>query len=82
MHAKVLTRVIVDETTGLMTIEVSGANDEIRHIEREKTLAIETARITLRQHKGLGDVPLGIDVTEVGPCKETVVATGTHYEPT
>ena len=81
MHAKVLTRFMIDDTTGLMTIEVSGANNEFRHIEGQETLAIETARITLRQHKGLGDSPLVINMTEIGSREETVIATGTQHHP-
>ena len=58
-----------------MTIEASRTNDEIGHIEGKETFSIETARISLRQHEGLADHPLAIDVTEIGSREKTVVAT-------
>ena len=74
-HAEVLAGLIVDEAAGLMTIEMSRGDDEFGHIERKETLAIETARISLWQHEGLGHLSLGIDVAEIGPGEEAVVAT-------
>ena len=74
-HAKVLARLSIDGLAGLMTIEASGTSDEIGHIEREETLTIETAWILLRQHKGLGNPALGIDMAEIRPCEKAVVAT-------
>ena len=64
-----------------MTIETGRTNDEVRHIEGKETVAIETTRITLRQHKRLGDVPLGIDVTEIGPREKTIITTRTKHHP-
>ena len=64
-----------------MAIEAGWTDDEIGHIEGKETFAIETTRVTLRQHKGLADHALGIDMTEIGPCEETVVTTGTEYHP-
>ena len=58
-----------------MTIKMSGRDDEIGHIERQETIPIEASGISLRQHKGLADTTLGVDVTEVGTRKKTVVAT-------
>ena len=81
-HAKVLTIVIVNDTTGMMTIEVGWSNDEIGHIKGEKAFAIETARIALGQHKGLADRPIGIDMAEIGTRKKAVVTTGTQHQPT
>ena len=80
-HAKVLTGFIIDKTAGVMTIEVSRTDDEIRHIEGEETFAIETAGIPLRQHKGLSDNALVVNVTEIGSCEEPIIATGTQHEP-
>ena len=57
-----------------MTIKASRAYDEIGDVERKETFAIETARISLRQHKGLADNALGINMTEIGSRKEAVVA--------
>lgn len=65
-----------------MTIKVSRAYDEIGDVERKETFAIETARISLRQHKGLADLSLSVNVTKIGPCEETVVATGAKHHPT
>ena len=65
----------------LRTIEAGGGDDELGHIEGQETVAIETAWIALRQHEGLADPALGIDVTEIGSREETVVATGTEYQP-
>ena len=81
-HAKVLAGFIVDDTAGLITVELGWANDKIGHIEGKETFAVETARVALRQHKGFADIPLGIDVTEIGPCEQPIVATGTKHEPT
>lgn len=64
-----------------MTIEASGSNDEIGHVEREEPLAIETAWIALRQHKGLAHDTFRINMTEVRTRKETVITTGTNHEP-
>lgn len=75
LNPKVLSVVIIDETTGFMTVKAGWSYDEIRHIKGKETVAIETARIALRQHKGLADMPLGIDMTEIGSCEETVIAT-------
>ena len=72
----------VDGTGGLMTVETGGGGDEIGDIEGEETLTIETTGIALRQHEGLADITLGIDVTEIGTGEESVVATGTEDEPT
>ena len=65
-----------------MAIEASGAGDEVRHVKRQETVAIETARIALRQHKGLGGNAVSINVTEIGAGIKAVVASGTEYEPT
>ena len=81
-HTKVLASVVVDKPTGLLAIEAGGRNDEVGHVEREETVAIETARIALRQHECFGDTPFGIDMTEIRTREETVVAAGTEYEPT
>ena len=72
----------VDGAGGLMTVETGGGGDEIGDIEGEETLTIETTGIALRQHEGLADITLGIDVTEIGTGEESVVATGTQDEPT
>ena len=80
-YANVFTGIIIDDTAGLMTIEASRANDEFGHIEGKETFAVETAWITLWQHKGFGNGALGIDMTEIGPCEEPIVATGTKHEP-
>ena len=81
-YAKVLSVFIIDESAGLVSIEMSRANDEIGYIEGKETSAIKTPRISLWQHKGLADSPLGINMTEIGPCEQTVITTGTEYEPT
>ena len=81
MNVKILAILIIDNLTGFISIETSRTNNEFGHIERKETLAIETTRITLWQHKRLGDVPLGIDVTEIGSCEETVVTTRTKHYP-
>ena len=65
-----------------MTVETSGGGDEVGDIEGEETLTIETTRIALGQHKGFADLPLGIDVAEIGTGEEAIVATGTQDEPT
>ena len=80
-HAEVLSVFIVDHATGLMPIETSRTNDEIRHVEGKESFAIETAWISLRKHEGLTDNPLGIDVTEIGTCEEPVVTTRTKHHP-
>ena len=80
-HAKVPAEFIVDKTAGLTTIEARRGDDEVGHVEREETVAIETARIALRQHEGLGDYTVGIDMAEIGPCEEAVVAAGAEDEP-
>ena len=64
-----------------MSIEMGGTSNEIRHIEGEEPVAVETTRISLRQHKGLGDLAIGIDVTEIGTREEPVVTAGTEYYP-
>lgn len=80
-NAKVLAVIIIDETTGFVTIEVRRTDDEIGYIEGHETVAIEAARMALGQHEGLADNALGIDVTEIGPCEEAVVATRTEHQP-
>ena len=65
-----------------MTVEMCRSNDEIRHIERQETVAIETAWITLWQHKRLADIALCIDVTEIRAREESIVTTGTKHHPT
>ena len=80
-HAEVFARFIVDDTTGFMTIKASWSNDEIGNIEGKETVAVETTRTSLRQHEGLGDNAIGIDVTEIKARKKTIVATGTQHEP-
>ena len=80
-NAKVLAVIIIDEATGFMTIEVRRTDDKIGHIEGHETVAIEVARMALWQHEGLADNALGIDVTEIGPCEEAVVATRTEHQP-
>ena len=80
-YAEVLAIVIVDDAAGLTAIEAGGAGDEIGYIEGKETPTIETAWIPLRQHKGLGDSALGINITEIGPREEAVVATGTEDKP-
>ena len=74
-HTKVLAIFIVDDTTGLVAIEASRPCNEIGHIEGKETLAIETLRILLRQHKGFADIAFCINVTEIGSRIETIVAT-------
>ncbi len=64
-----------------MAVELRGSSDEIGHVVGKETLAIETAWILLGEHEGLGDGTLGIDVAEIGPREETVVATGAEHEP-
>ena len=56
-----------------MTIETSWAYDEIWHIKRKETVAIETARVSLRQHKSFGNITFSIYVTKIGSCEETIV---------
>ena len=74
---EVLARLIVDDMAGLMAIEPCWSNDEIGYVEGEESVAIESARISLRQHKCLGNNAACVDMTEIGPCEQTVVATGT-----
>ena len=66
----------------MMAIKVRGRYDEVGPIEGEETVAIEAAWIALRQHKGLADNTFGIDVTDIGSRKKTIIATGTQHEPT
>ena len=80
-HAKVLAGIIVDDTAGPTAVEMCGGNDELGYVERKETLPVKTPRIPLWQHKGLADVPLSIDVTEIGPCEKSVIATGTEHKP-
>ena len=80
-HAKGLPIFIIDDTTGLIAIEVCWANDEIGHIEGKETVVIETAWILLRQHKGFADTSICINVTEIRSREEAVVTTGTKDEP-
>ena len=80
-HAEVLARLVVDNATGMTAVETRGAGDEVGHVERQEALAVEAAGIALRQHEGLGGNAVGIDMTEVGPRIETVIATGTQHEP-
>ena len=65
---------IINHTTCLICIKTCRGNDEIGYVEREETLAIEASRIMLWQHKCLADCAIGIDMTEIGACVETVVA--------
>ena len=64
-----------------MTVEVRGASDEIGHIVGLETLAIKTARISLRQHKGFADSAIGSNMTEIGPSVKAIVATRAEHEP-
>jgi len=79
-HAKALTRLVANDTAGLIAIEASRASYKIRHIEGKKALAIETARISLGQHKRLADNSFCIDMTEVGSRVETVIPAGAKHE--
>ena len=74
-HAKVCTLGIVDDATGMITIEARRTDNEIGHIERQETVTIETTRIALWQHEGLGDDALGIHMTEIRSREETIVTT-------
>ena len=76
-HAKVLAVFIIDESAGLMAIEVGGGNDEIGNIEGEEPFAIEPARISLRQHERLAHHTIGIDMAEIRPSEKSVVTAGT-----
>ena len=78
---KPLARFIVDNPTYIIGVEMSGSNDEIGHIKREETLAIETSGITLWQHECLAGIALGINVAEIRTGVESVIATGTEYQP-
>ena len=80
-HAHVLTRFIIDETAGLMAIEMSRADDELGHIEGKETVGIETAGIALGQHESFCDTAVGVDVTEIRAGEEPVVTAGTQHEP-
>ena len=80
-HAKVLAGIIVDDTAGPTAVEMCGGNDELGYVEGQETVAVELAGIALRQHKGLADAAVGIDVTEIGTGEESVVAAGTDDEP-
>ena len=82
MNVKILAILIIDNPTCSITVEVGGPDDKFGHIEREETLAIETARIALRQHKGLANAPVCINMTEIRTRIETVISTGTQHEPT
>ena len=64
-----------------MTVETGRTNDEVRHIEGKETVAIETTRVSLRQHKSFGNITFSIYVTKIGSCEEAVVTTGTQYQP-
>ena len=74
-YTKILAGFIVDDTASLVTIEVSWTNNEIRNIEGKETIEIEAAWISLRQHESLADNAIGIDMTEIGSCKETIITT-------
>lgn len=80
-HTKVLTGVAVDDVAGFTAVEVRRGDDEIGDVEGQETVAVELARMALRQHKGLGDRPLGIDVTEIGTREKTIVAAGAEHKP-
>ena len=56
-------------------------NDEIGDVEGQEAVAIETARVSLGQHKGLSNMALCIDMTEIGSREESVVTTGAEHEP-
>ena len=81
-HAKVFAGGIVDDAAGVTTIKTSRGDNELGDVKGQETVAIETTGIALRQHKGLADNSLGIDMTEIGTCKKAVVATGTQDKPT
>ena len=74
-HAEILARFVVDETTGLTTIEVRGSNNEVGNVEGEEPIAVEPARMALRQHEGLGDNTRSVDMTEIGTRLQTIVTT-------
>ena len=74
-HAEVLAVLVVDETTGLLAIEARWGYDEVGNIEGKETVAVETARILLRQHECLACNALSIYMTEIRPREETVVTT-------
>ena len=80
-HSEVLPVLIVDDPASLSSVEAGRAGDELGHVEREEAVAVETARVPLRQHEGFSDVPFGVDVAEIGPREESVVSSGTQYEP-
>ena len=56
--AEALARFVVDEADSGAGVEGRGAGDEVGHVERQETVAVEAARTALRQHEGLGDWPL------------------------
>ena len=72
---------VVDDAGGMAAVEARGGDDEFGDVERQETVAIELAGIALRQHKGLADAAVGIDVTKIGTCEEAVVTAGTDDEP-
>ena len=72
---------VVDDACGMAAVEARGGDDEFGDVERQEAVAIELAGIALRQHEGLADAAVGIDVTEIGTCEESVVAAGTDDEP-
>ena len=80
-HTKVRARITIDDATGLRTVEVRRTNDEIGDVEGQEAVAVETARVSLGQHKGLSNMALCIDMTEIGSREETIVTTGAEHEP-
>ena len=64
-----------------MAVEACRSCDEVRHIERHEPPPVETPGIPLRQHEGLGDIPLLINMAEIGTREESVVAAGAEHEP-
>ena len=73
-HTEFFTIFFVDYPTCLMGIELDRGNGEIGHVKRKETVALETARILLWQHKRLAYYAIGIDMAEIRACIETVVA--------
>ena len=80
-YTHVLAGVAVDDVAGLAAVEVRRGDDELGDVEGKETVAIETARMALWQHKGFGDRPLGIDVTEIGTREEAVVTARAEHKP-
>ncbi len=80
-YAKVRSGFSVDGATGLTTIEMGRTCDEIRHVIGIETVTIELAWMALGQHKGLADMSLCINVTEIRSRVKTVVATRTQHKP-